>query len=77
MALKIETTPPTPSFAVTALAMVIPDDPFRFEDAGGTWPAGHSVRYDEALVSVTVTFSTTASASAGTSRCVPAPHALS
>ena len=58
-------TPPVPTFTVTALGMVRPGVQFRFDAVGRDWSAGHRVRNDEPVVLVTVTFSTTASASAG------------
>ena len=70
------------SFTVTALGMVSPAVQLRLETVGRAEPCGHTDRYDDAVVPVAVTLSTTASALAGTppwpptatSRDRPAPH---
>ena len=46
--------------------MVTPGVQFKLEAVGWVCPAGHRVKNDEPVVPVTVTFNTTASASAGT-----------
>src|SRR2546425_845426 len=54
------TLPPVPTFTTTRLGMVTPPFQLRFEARGLGWPVGHTVRKDPAVVSVTVTLSTTA-----------------
>src|SRR5437868_5397073 len=78
--------PLVPTLAVTALAMVVPAFQFKLDTNGDGvgCPVGQIERNDEPVVSVTVTFSATASASAGTpanpttgtSRVVSGPHGV-
>ena len=59
------------SFTVTALGMVWPGVQLMLETVGRAEPCGQMDRNDEDVVSVAVTLSTTASASAGTPPCPP------
>ena len=79
------TLPSAPSLMVAALGTVWPAVKLRLDpDVGWALPVGHSCRNDDAVTSVTVTFNTAASASAGTppnpptctSRAAPAPHGV-
>src|SRR6516165_3750579 len=78
---RTDTLPLDESGRVTALAIVTPAVQFRFEVNGAVSPR-HTVRKPGVLVSVTVTFRATASASAGTpaaprtgtTRVSPRPH---
>src|SRR5579871_5280779 len=82
--LYTDTLPLVPSFTVTALGITSPGVQFKLDAVGLAAPVGHKVRYDDPVVSATVTFRTTASAFAGTpavpptvtSRLVPAPHGV-
>jgi hypothetical protein len=58
------------------LAEVSPEEKFRFDTLGVVSPAGYTVRKLALLDAVTVTFSTTATASAGT-ESMPATVRLS
>src|SRR5690349_4977521 len=62
------TLPPAPTFAVTAFGIVCPATQFRLDTngLGCGCPEGQMLRNEAADVFVTVTFSTTASALAGT-----------
>jgi len=52
--------PLVPTFTVTAFGIVAPVDQFRFDTTGRVVPVGDTVRYPSLVVSVTVTFKTTA-----------------
>src|ERR1035437_1846905 len=55
------TLPPLPTFTVTAFGIVAPPpDQFRFDAVGRATPVGKTVKNPPDVVSVTVTFSTTA-----------------
>src|SRR5665647_1889448 len=55
------TLPPVPTFTVTAFGIVVPAlDQFRFDAVGRATPVGETVKTPPDVVSVTVTFSTTA-----------------
>src|SRR4051794_29028374 len=56
---------PAPTFTKTALATVCPTTKLRFDASGGAMPQGYTVRNPAPPGSVTVTFTTTVSASPG------------
>src|SRR2546426_12739258 len=58
--LKRSIFPVLPTLTTTRLGTVSPGTQFRSEALGRVAPSGHTVRKLEAVVSVTVTFSTTA-----------------
>src|SRR5215207_5075978 len=62
----MHTPPPAPTATIAALATVCPGAKLMFDVAGMSCPHGKTVTYPAASGLVTVTFSETAAASAGT-----------
>ena len=58
--------PPLPNLTSTRFGIVSPATQLRLEVSGRGTPCGNTVRYPAAVVSVTVTFMTTAAAFEGT-----------
>src|SRR6478735_4009883 len=56
----MEMLPFAPTLVMTELATVCPAPKLRLDASGRAAPVGHTVRYDAAVGSVTVTFSATA-----------------